>query len=81
MQGRVRQFWLNLLLLPPEKGIDSQNIKRKQYTLHEIKFFLFRVDPYTEGKCYAGKQAGSHKMYVPCTKWRRKIHTKKKTTH
>ena len=51
-----------------EKGSTPQG---KNWLPTGSHFFSCRVDPFPEGTGCAEKQTGSHKRYLPCTKWQK----------
>ena len=52
------------LCLPSEKG--SIYPKRKEFAHKGNNFFPFRIDPFSEGSWYTGKQVGCNKSWLPC---------------
>ena len=53
--------------LATEKG---SNLKGKNDYLF-VFFFPFRINPFSEGAWFAGKQKGSYKSCLPCKKWQK----------
>ena len=63
----LRETTLNKIVLPSFlNGIYS---KRKEFAPKGSKFFLSRVDLFTEGTCCVGEQIVSHKICLPLKKW------------
>ena len=60
--GRGRLICLKLFCPSSEK---ESSLKGKNL----LPFFPFRVDPFSEGSWCVGKQRGSHKIFLTCTKW------------